>query len=294
MWKSIKQSVQLCYQAGNNLTTNYGMEMAGYLTFLALLSLFPYLLLMVSAAGLVGQGETGRSLIAMLLEHLPSDAVATLRPRIEEIISGPPQSILTVSILGALWTSSSAVEAVRGMLNRAYQVRKPRAYFSRRMTSIAQVFVLTLLILLAMVLFVLAPIALNGFAILTGITIPIALEQFMDSYFLYIAALALFGLVALFYYVLPNIKLTWKDVLPGAVLVVVLWVTAASLVSFYLHEVSEVTLVYGSLSGFIATLIFFYVMNLIFIYGAEFNHALMVARGTRIIEREAPGTATVH
>ena len=290
----IKRYTLLFYRAGDNLVDNYGMEMAGYLTFLALLALFPYIVLMISAAGLVGQGETGRSLITLALEHLPSDAVATIRPRIEEIISGPPHHILTFSILGAIWTSSSAVEAVRGMLNRAYCVRKPPAYFSRRLTSIAQVFIFTFIVLVLMLVFVFAPIAMKGFAHYTGIAIPMRLDHFLGSYFRPIAAVALFGIIASFYHVLPNIKQRWLAVAPGALLVVVLWIAGAEMVSFYLNDVSNVTLIYGSLSGFIATLIFFYVMNVIFIYGAEFNHALMVMLGHRIVEKEAPTGATIH
>ena len=294
MWAKIKKSAMLCYRAGDNLTDNYGVEVAGYLTFLGLLALFPYLVLIVSTAGLVGQGETGRHIIAILLEHLPADAVTTLRPRIEEITSGPPQSILTFSILGAIWTASSAVEAVRGMLNRAYRVRKPPTYFARRMTSILQIFILTFAILLLMLTFVFAPIAMKSFSYYTGIAIPFALDHFFTSYFAYLGALALFGIVASFYYVLPNIKQSFLAVAPGALLVVALWVTSASLVSFYLNDISNVTLIYGSLSGFIATLIFFYVMNLIFIYGAEFNHELMVVLGKRIVEKEAPAGTTIH
>ena len=89
------------------------MRRPGYL---ALLSLFPYLVLMISAAGAVGQGGTGRELISILLQHLPPDTVATISPRIQEIINGPPHSILTFSILGAIWTSSSTVEAIRANL----------------------------------------------------------------------------------------------------------------------------------------------------------------------------------
>lgn len=294
MGKIIQKYALLCYRAGNNLVGNYGLEMAGYLTFLALLALFPYLVLMVSAAGLVGQGQAGGNLISLLLENLPADAVATIRPRIAEITSGPPQSLLTFSILGAIWTSSSAVEAVRGMLNRAYRVHKPPAYLRRRLTSIAQIFMLTLLMLAIISIFVFVPIALASFSRLTGIAIPFVLNHFLKSYFPYIGALVLFAMIATLYYVLPNIKQRWLAVVPGALLVVVLWGGSASLISFYLNDISNVTLIYGSLSGFIATLIFFYVMNLIFIYGAEFNHELMVMLGHRIVEREVPEHVTVH
>ncbi len=294
MWGRLKQYARLCYRAGDNLVENYGVEVAGYLTFLGLLALFPYLVLMVSATGLVGQGETGRHLIALLLEHLPADAVATLRPRIVEITSGPPHSILTFSVLGAIWTSSSAIEAIRGMLNRAYRVHKPPAYFSRRLTSIAQIFILTLMLLVLMLVFVFVPVALKSFLHVTGLEMPLQFSHLFNRYFLPIGIVSLFGIVAAFYYVLPNIKQNFLAVAPGALLVVVLWVAGASLVSFYLNDIGHVTLIYGSLSGFIATLIFMYVMSLIFIYGAEFNHELMVFLGHRIIEREAPAQVTVH
>ena len=294
MLRFFKRTALLFYRSGDNMVSNYGFEVAGYLTFLALLALFPYLVLMVSAMGLVGQGEAGSALINLLLEHLPADAVQTIRPRIEEIISGPPQSILTFSILGALWTSSSAVEGVRGMLNRAYRVRKPPAYLSRRLTSIVQVFVLTVLILTLILVFVFLPIAIRSLEHFTGLAIPIELDVFLSTYFKPIAALMLLGLISTFYYVLPNIKQSLLAVVPGALLVVVLWVTGALIVSFYLNDFSDMTLIYGSLSGFIATLIFFYVMNVIFIYGAEFNHELMVMLGHRIIEREAPAISDVN
>lgn len=294
MLRLFKRTALLFYRSGDNMISNYGFEVAGYLTFLALLALFPYLVLMVSAMGLVGQGEVGSNLINLLLEHLPADAVQTIRPRIEEIVTGPPQSILTFSILGALWTSSSAVEGVRGMLNRAYRVRRPPAYLSRRLTSLVQVFVLTVLILTLILVFVFLPIAIRSLEHFTGLAIPIELDVFLSTYFKPIAALMLLGLISTFYYVLPNIKQSLLAVVPGALLVVVLWVTGALIVSFYLNDFSNMTLIYGSLSGFIATLIFFYVMNVIFIYGAEFNHELMVMLGHRIVEREAPPISDIN
>lgn len=276
----------LAFRAGRNLVHNFGIETAGYLTFLWLLSLFPYLLLIVSAAGVVGQGEAGRQFIEMMLQHLPAEGVKTLRPRIIEIISGPPQGLLTFAILSALWTSSSAIEAIRGVLNRAYRVGKPPAYLSRRIMAILQVIAFTLVFLAVIILLVLIPILVNFFTDLTGIAVPLELQAFVNEYFLYVGAVAMFLIVASMYYVLPNLKQTWRKVVPGALLVVVLWAAAAKLVSFYLTEITQLTPVYGSLSGFIATLIFFYVMILIFIYGAEYNHELVIMRGEAIVEQE--------
>jgi len=286
MFHKLTKSIKLLYRAGDNLVENHGLEVAGYLTFLSLLALFPYLVLMISAAGLVGQGEVGRQFIDMVLSSLPHDAVATLLPRIEEITSGPPQKLLTLSILGAIWTSSSAVEALRGVLNRAYCVSRPRPYLWRRLMSIGQVFILTFSLLAVMLVAVLAPIGMNYLTQYTGIAITSEDSHFLTTFFKYFAISMLFGVIATFYYVLPSIKQSFFAVAPGAMLVVVLWVSAAALVSFYLNHLSNVSLIYGSLSGFIGTLIFFYVMNVIFIYGAEFNHELTVLMGWRVMEKE--------
>jgi membrane protein len=286
MLHPLHQFTHLCYRAAHNFVRNFGFEMAGYLTFLSLLSLFPYLLVLISAVGLIGQGEAGREYIELALAHLPPEAVKTIHPRIAEILSGPPQGLLTFAVLGAIWTSSSGIEAIRGILNRAYHVGAPPAYLRRRLLSILQVVLFTLGIVCIVAVLVITPIAVNNFTDFTGIEIPLKLKTFIDHYFLLLAGLALFFIVASLYYVLPNLKQSRASVMPGAVLVIALWLAGAQLVSFYLTKVSQLTVVYGSLSGFIGTLIFFYVMLVIFIYGAEFNHELILARGKRIIEQE--------
>ena len=291
MWNPVKNSSALCLRAAQHFVRNFGFEMAGYLTFLSLLSLFPYLLVILAVAGLLGQGEAGRDYIQLVLSHLPPEAVRTLIPSINQILAGPPHGLLTFAILGAIWTSSSAIEAIRGILNRAYRVGAAPAYLRRRITAIFQVMVFTLFIVTLLTMLVLTPIVVRYFTSFTGIEIPVELRSFIDHYFLLLSGIGLFLIVNSLYYVLPNLKQSRASVMPGALLVVALWLVGAKLVSFYLTKVSQLTLVYGSLSGFIGTLIFFYVMLIIFIYGAEFNHELIVARGKEIEEREKSGEA---
>lgn len=286
MWQVIRKSLLLLYRAGDNLVDNDGIELAGYLTFLAILALFPFLVLIVASTGFIGQGELGTHFIELLITHLPKEAVASIRPRIDEIMSGPPQGLLTVSILGAIWTASSAVEGMRTVLNRAYQVSEPPNYYWRRAISILQIMLFTILIITVMSVLVLAPLIITNFTGYTGRIMPEGIERFFTSDFIYVGGTLLFVAVASLYYWLPNIKQTMFAVVPGALLVVVMWVFGAALVSLYLDNVSQVNIIYGSLSSFIATLIFFFVMNIIFIYGAEFNHELLIALGKKIIEKE--------
>ena len=78
-----------------------------------------------------------------------------------------------------------------------------------------------------------------------------------------------------FYRLLPNTPLRLKTVLPGAVLASGLWLVMATGFSIYLNQLGSYSVTYGSLGGVITTLMFFYVSAALFIFGAEFNAALI-------------------
>ncbi len=286
MLSKIKQAGYILYKAGDNLVDNDGVELAGYLTFLTLLALFPFLVLIVAAAGFAGQGEVGTRFIELLITHMPDEAVVAIRPRVDEIMSGPPQGLLTISILGAIWTSSSAVEGMRTVLNRAYQVSNPPTYVLRRLMSILQLVIFTFVLLLVMLCIVISPLIITQLQSWIDTPISPDLAQVWNQILFYLGAVLLFMVVTSLYYFLPNIKQKLLCVAPGAALVVVLWLAGAAGFSFYIANVDQVNVIYGSLGGFIATLLFFFIMNLIFIYGAEFNHMLNIITGERIIEKE--------
>lgn len=263
-----------------------GIEHAGYLAFLGLLALFPFLVFLVSVVGVIGQGEQGAELISSFLQTMPADITAAIKPRIIEIISGPPQGLLTVSILGAIWTASSAVEGIRTVLNRAYHVTTPPAYWFRRLLSIAQLMLFTFILIIGMLLVVMIPLILRNIEEWTGIHLSFKATQQLGSILLYITIFMLFTAVSFIYYLLPNIKQRLVSVIPGAALVVVLWVGAAYLFTMYLSNFNQVNLIYGSLGGIIAALVFFYICNVIFIFGAELNHQIVEILGLKTVERE--------
>lgn len=266
-----------------------GVEHAGYLAFLGLLAMFPFLVFMVAVIGVIGQGVAGATFITSLLQALPADITAALEPRIVEIVSGPPQGLLTVSILGAIWTASSAVEGLRTILNRAYHVHTPPAYLLRRSLSILQLLVFTFVMIVGMVLVVAIPLALHHIENWLGLSV-ISEYRAQWSHIIFGSSLAvLFIAVACVYYTIPNIRQRLISVVPGAGIVVAAWLGAAQLFTLYLSNFNQVNLIYGSLGGIIAALVFFYICNVIFIFGAEFNYQIGHALGMRIVEKEDAG-----
>lgn len=263
-----------------------GVEHAGYLAYLSMLALFPFLVLVVFILGVIGEAEIGTRFIQNLFEALPPQAVAALKPRIEELSKGPPEGLVTISIIGAIWTASSAVEGLRTILNRAYHVSTPPAYIFRRLMSIGQLLIFIVITISALLFIVFAPLIQKK--VETALGIPLHTEELFQlrNLLFSFSALILFLVVANIYYVLPNIRQRLMDVIPGAALTVLLWIVAASAYSYYLERFNQVSLIYGSLGGIIASLIFFFLINLCLIIGAEINYQLAVTFGTRLEEKE--------
>jgi membrane protein len=247
-----------------------GVEHAGYLAFLSILSLFPFLLFLVSIIGHFGGSAVGSKFISMAIDSLPQQVAQTLTPRINEILSGPPQTLLTIAIIGVIWTASSSVEGCRTILNRAYRVEFPPPYIFRRFISILEFFAITVSISFGILVFVIAPITLKFIESRFNITFYFNYDwlglRYMAIYLL------LFCAVTLFYYALPNAKQHITQTIPGSILTVTLWVWVEKLFSYYLANFHQFSFIYGSLAGVIISLMFFYLINLIFIFGAEFNY----------------------
>ncbi|MDG1286355.1 MAG: YihY/virulence factor BrkB family protein [Rickettsiales bacterium] len=267
----------------HTVITHDGIEHAGYLSFMGLLSLFPFLVFLVALAGVFGDGALGRDFILLIRDTLPADAVAALLPRIDEIVDGPPRGLLTISMLAALWTASSAVEGYRTVLNRAYRVGTPPAYVWRRLWSIGQLLIFTALIMLGMGAMFVAPSVIGWAEGMTGVGI---YENLGHNLQFYSGVMMLF-LVMLAYHSLPNIKQNLAAVLPGALLTILLWTLAVKGLRLYLSSFDQVTLIYGSLGGVIAALLFFYIINVIFIFGAEFNYQLLKAAGSHVEKKRS-------
>ena len=263
-----------------------GIEHAGYLAFLGLLALFPFLVFMVAVIGVIGQGEAGAQLIASVFQALPDHITAAIKPRVVEIISGPPQGLLTVSILGAIWTASSAVEGLRTVLNRAYHVATPPAYWFRRSLSIVQLLIFTFISVVGMLLIVTLQLLIHHIEDVLGIHLTPENQAYFSNMVFVISISILFLAVSSVYYTIPNIKQRFISVIPGALFVVIAWLGVAHLFTLYLLNFNQVNLIYGSLGGIIAALVFFYVCNMIFIFGAEFNYQLVNQLGLHITQRE--------
>jgi membrane protein len=279
----ISKDILSCFKNALRDTIKHdGIEHAGYLSFLVILSIFPFLVLLISIAGMLGNTELGVTFIDLFLQNTPREFTEALEPRINEILSGPPQGFLTIAIIGAMWTASSSVEGLRTIFNRAYRVSTPPSYFIGRMLSIVKCLIITIIILSSMFFIITLPLLLNLIYDFLNINHKPDLFsiRFIPSSIMLLIA------VSFLYYFIPNLKQRLRNVLPGAIVVIILWTVAASLFTFYLHHFQQFNIIYGSLSSFIVAMLFFYFLAMILIFGAEFNYYIEKYIGFKFVEKK--------
>ncbi|MDR0296585.1 MAG: YihY/virulence factor BrkB family protein [Rickettsia sp.] len=268
----MKRIIRCLYQAILKTIEHDGVEHSGYMSFMILLAIFPFLVFLLALTSFIGASELGKNFITIFLESMPELATDSIKTRINELGKTPPQSLMTIAIVGSIWTASSFVECLRTILNRVYEIKSPPPYIRRRLLSIVQFLVISIFVTFAMFILIIVPIILTK--------LPMIL-QIMEEHMLTLTILryviifcSLFITSSSLYYIVPNITLNFTEVVPGALLTVILWVISGYSLSTWIRSYNQLSIIYGSLGSIIVTLIFFYIINMIFIYGAEFNYLL--------------------
>jgi len=266
----IKDMYDIVKNATIDMFKQDGIEHSGYIGFLCLLSFFPAIIFVVAIAGLIGESQLGTSAINAFMSNIPPHMTSSLEPIINEIISGPSQGIISIAFIGIVWTASSQIEGLRTILNKAYRVSSPPTYILRRLLSIFHFLIFVVAIMATVVAFVFIPIAWGKINELLGIKYTIHLD-FLNMRYLIMFGVLLF-ITSITYYIIPNIKLKWQFIIPGAFTTVIGWLVSGKVFGIYLKNFSQFNLIYGSLGGIVISLLFFYIMSMIFVWGAEFNY----------------------
>ncbi len=264
------------YQAAHDVVDLDGVEHAGYLSFVYILAFFPFLVLFTAFVGKLTYVFNGTKIEQQFVEFIrasiPDRVIEVLLNGMYNAINSPPHSIMTLAVFSSIWTSSTAVEGLRTILNRIYRVHDPPPYILRRALSILYFFVMLLIIIIIFGVITLLP----SFASIVGgylkINIPI-LGDWNDFRAIF-GVLALFISVSCVYIIVPNCKVHIINILPGSVVVVCMWICGAMGMSYYIEHFDQVNVIYGSLAGVIVLLLFFYISNLCFIFGAALNYRM--------------------
>jgi membrane protein len=260
-----------------------GPHLAAMIAYFALLSLVPLIFLALALLGLFGRADESTYLVTELKNVLPSASISQIVGVVNEI----QDNAATLGLIGGvflLWTSLSLFSVLESAFNIVYG-RPNRSFLHGK--GIAVIVMLGSLV----TLFVGLVIGTIGFAVLEDAA-PGLITNRLVGYVLslVVSTAAVFAFLVSIYYLLPNEKLAFRDVLPGAVLgSILLQVSFQALPLYVALSQREEVLTLRALGAPVILLIWLYVMANAIVFGAEVNWWL--ARG-RYEDRDAiPGLA---
>jgi membrane protein len=267
-----KQSIEIIRRVVVGVYSD-GFIHAGNFAYLALVALFSFCIVAAAIAGAFGQTQGGIELIEAFFRTVPPSAADALRGPVESAMRARSGPVLWLSAAVGLWTTASLVEAFRDVLHRAYGTAAQRYFWEYRLGALAAIIIGVLLAMLAFS----AQVMVSAIEDVVYRYLPAAKQA--SSYFAWgriIPFLSLFiGIYVVFRGLTPR-KYRARDFpkWPGAALVSLWWLGCTSLLPYFVSGMANYDLTYGSLAGVMIALIFFYLIGLGMVTGAQLNAAL--------------------
>ncbi|MGE3747206.1 MAG: YihY/virulence factor BrkB family protein [Sphingomonadaceae bacterium] len=250
-----------------------GFIHAGNLAYLALLTLFPFVIVLAAIAQFFGHGPDVMLAVDSFLRTVPPTVTELLSKPISDVLDARTGSLLWLGAIVGMWSVISFIETIRDILRRAYGTPFSRSFWHYRLSSMALIIGSVILALTAFS----AQIVITGIEQFIYRLVPFAedVANWVGLSRLIPLAMLMVALYVLFYSLTPS-KYRFTDCpkWPGATFTAVWWMLVTWMLPLVLGLLGSYDLTYGSLAGVIITLLFFWLVGLGLVFGAHLNAAL--------------------
>ncbi len=247
----------------NDMTTY-----ASALAYRAIFSLFPFLLFLIAMLGMLDLQEFFTWLREQVSMMLPPDALNLVNPVIDQM-QHQKSGLLSVGILVALWSASIGVRSLMNAMNKAYGVEEGRPAWKLMLLSVLYTIGLAVILLMMAGLMIVGPQVIEWLASHVGLKdIVVILWTWLR---LPVVVFLMMLVVAVLYYVTPDVEQKFRFITPGSVLAVIVWIAASVGFGIYVNNFGNYDATYGSIGAVIVLLLYFYISAAVLLFGAEMN-----------------------
>jgi membrane protein len=265
---------RLAWQAFGTFRAHQMTDNAAALTYYAMLSLFPALLMVVSLLGLFGAADLATRAANYVIDHGADQATAdTVRNVLRKVTesSGAKAGIsFVLATVLALNGASGAFGAAGRALNKVHAVDEDRGLVRRKATDLAATLVVIVLFIVVLVsLFLGGQVAHDLFGTIGLGSAAASVWSIVRWPVAFVAALLAYALI---YGFAPDVdprRLRW--ITPGAVAGVLIWLIASGVFGIYIKNFSSYGAAYGAFGAAIVLLLWLYLSATAFLFGAELD-----------------------
>jgi len=267
------------------------MTFAASIAYYALLSLFPFFLLVFSVLGTVTSNSADRAaILEFILRYFPRqfEFVTTQMDSLQ-------QSRIQLGFAGSflmIWAAMGVFGAITSAVNHAWGVEKQPSYLKHKLISFVMLVAASLLLLIGLLLFsAINVVEARWFAVVAARAPQLAvLHHFAIRWGTTAVFIAVVGLV---FYFVPNAKVRFRDVWVGAVVTGLAWRGALFAFSWYVKDLTRFSHIHGSIAAVVVFLVWIYISAVLLLYGVEVTAANARLRRHRPDEIPAAPTPRV-
>lgn len=250
----------------------YGM--AAEMGFMMVLGIFPFMLLLTSIFGWMGNRAMMTPVLRFLSTFMPAQAMDLILTVLSEAMIFSHGKLMAVTgFCVTLFLSTNGIAVVLKGLNRAYKVNETRNIVYTRLLSLIMVFVDTMVLFLSINLIVFGKAIINllvtHFHMSTGIAVTLLTLRWP------VAFAALYFMAFLSYYILPDLKgnekFKRKSAIPGTWFFTTFWLVGSWGFSIYVNNLKTYNMVYGTIGAFAVLMVWFYYTSILILIGGEIN-----------------------
>lgn len=241
------------------------VDMANALTFKLILSVFPFIICIISSVAFFNL-DINR-VISSFLSDVPDSVRDILMGFITEVTDTKRVSLLSTSLLVSLFSSSSGIYTFMKGINRAYNAQERRGYIAQRCISLLVVILFTALIVLSLYVYIFSD-RINELVFGSEPHLPVIvinLRSYIITYcltFIMIVAIYMLSVVER-----PKIR----QLVPGAVFTMAAWLGISKCFNIYINNFSRYSAVYGSIGAVFVFALWLNLLSYVLLIGGQIN-----------------------
>jgi len=245
------------------------LGLAAQLAYYFFLALFPALLFITAIISFIPVAGLLEAITGMLARVAPSEVLSIVQDQILKIAHEQNGGLLTIGMLGTIWSTSSGVTAIIDTLNRAYDIQESRPWWKVRLLAIGLTLALALFIVISFALILVGPTLAETVAVWLHMG-PAFEWTWKIVQWPVVFGLVTFAIAAIYYYA-PDAEQEWIWITPGSILATLLWLLISLGFKFYVVHFTSYNATYGAIGGVIILMLWFYLSALAVLMGAELN-----------------------
>lgn len=238
----------------------------------AMLSLFPAILAVLTAIGLLGEvlEPTFKELAAQLSKIAPDEAMVLIRDFAKQITDTQNTGLFSISFVIAIWTASAALSSAMTALDQIHQIplNQTRPFWKSKLVSLGLTIGTILLLVTASFVVFISDLILQFFVRETRLYVLLNIWQML------IWPLALSIVATAFAFIYRYGPSCWDSgtpMMPGAVLAAVSWAILSALFRLYVESFGNFNQVYGAVGAVIVLMLWLYLSALVVLVGDQLN-----------------------